>query len=134
MSDAQYPAGTVRTQADLNAAEALRPILAAGRPQRFRVLRVVCPNQHRLIDVYRTGKGLAFLGDSGNEWNSAKGSRYEPRRRAAIGLLEFPEGRAADVVCRCRSADIPLEWLTAQAGRGVRRVVWGESRAVGAMS
>lgn len=114
---------TLRTQADVNASEALRPILSAGRPSKFRVLRVVCPNQHRLLDIYRTGKGLAYVGEAGSTWGG-EGGRFTPRDRGTVGMLEFPEGRVVDVVCRCRSAEIPLYRLAEMAARPSARVVW----------
>lgn len=41
---------------------ALQPILKAGKLSRFRVLRIVCPKNHTIAEVYRTAGGLVLLG------------------------------------------------------------------------
>jgi len=127
---------SLRTQSDVDAAEALRPILTAGRPERFRLLRVVCPDQHRLLTVYRTSEGPVCVGEAGVDWDSISrpGTRRESRRVDVFRMLdELSAYRAlglpttdpaVKVECRCRSADIPLAWIEEQISTRRPRVVW----------
>lgn len=44
-------------------AEALRPVLKSREPRRFRLLRVVCDQDHKLLDVYQTALGQVYVGE-----------------------------------------------------------------------
>ncbi len=48
-------------QAEPEVAEALRVVLSSGRPERFKVLTVACPQDHVLGRVYRTSLGLVLV-------------------------------------------------------------------------
>lgn len=120
---------------DQEAVEALEPVLRMPRRSRYRVLTVVCEQQqHPLLTIYQTVAGPVYVGKASLEWKSDS-VRFEPRTRNVVGRLDRQawQQRAvpfdevvASVGCRCRTADIPLQWVEAQLAEGRRRVVWAE--------
>lgn len=136
-----------------DAATALRPILAAGRLSRFRVLDVACPKNHRIAEVVRTGSGLVVTGKSPEKyveiervggddegpdpdgvWRSIswevdfQRTNLSSRAVQACLFLDslLAEGRIGSVAmqCRCRTVYLDGAWLTEKIGAGRRRVVF----------
>ena len=85
-----------------------------GRSQ-LRFLRIVCPENHPLIEVVPGLDGPVLL---------PKGAASD-KARPATRLAAL--GRDTAVWCRCDCAvhDVPVSWITARLGAGVIRVVWG---------
>jgi len=110
---------TPSVRASEAALEALRPLLRPDvRLPRFRILEVVCPNDHRLAQVFSTAAGPLVLY---REWRHRGGlSAYLLDERGGAEWTYTPQ-------CRCSRAQVPREWLREQIAAGQRRVVWNGS-------
>jgi len=118
----------------------LAPLLRTGRLAPYRLLDVICPNDHRLAQVLTTTSGPLVVG-----WTrafrgySVDGFPGPPRRdqprvferrhrgQPVIYLLaRLLEDEPVDVTvqCRCRQRDLPAQWMADQIAAGGGRVVW----------
>jgi hypothetical protein len=101
---------------DPHVADALHAVLSAGKPQRFKVLTVVCGNDHVLGRVYRTRVGLVVV-------HAAEGRKRDgdvvdvagvgptpmpgvdgPRAVTVAYLLDPVQRTALSMQCRCTTA------------------------------
>jgi hypothetical protein len=93
--------------------EALAAVLRSSHPSRFRLLTVVCVNNHWLAAVYKTGVGPVC---------AVKLKAQNGRKETTF------HGRMFDVpvvaTCKCRSRRLPPEWLREQLAAGRRRAVF----------
>lgn len=108
--------------------------LAGSSRTRLRVLTVICANDHRLIEVYRIGGVLVWVGGSViSRASTATGTRLPNGRHTArrvdlldadstVGNLRGPVG-----TCPCGNFGARAEWLATQLERddlpASRRVV-----------
>lgn len=119
-----------------SALEALRPVLESRQPSRFRLLRVVCPNQHRLLDIYATKLGPVYWHEmaAAAAPEGARVPAYRQREMYLAGRVSEGPPEPLPASCRCRTAAIPCEWLGEslqnldaaglRLGSPKRRVVW----------
>jgi hypothetical protein len=114
-------------------AEALRPVLTSSRPSRFRLLRVVCDRDHKLLDIYQTAIGPIYVGqDVPYLWftTADRAVRSKQAETLVLGLVEYSGlghvEPTVDVSCNRGHVRemIPLAWLDAQLRAGRRRAVW----------
>jgi hypothetical protein len=114
-------------------AEALRPVLKSSKPSRFRLLRVVCDRDHRLLDIYQTALGAIYVGEDVPYLWFTTWDREAHSKRAeslVIGLVQVGELRSVeptvDVSCNRGHVreQIPMAWLDAQLRAGTRRAIW----------
>jgi hypothetical protein len=99
------------------------------KPSRLRSLEIVCPNDHRLGEVFGTGEQAVLL---------AHGRvRYADGRRDGCGAarlrdLQRPtlgKSLAVRMQCRCKTLLIEVGWITRMLQLGVRRAVYSWDRA-----
>lgn len=111
---------------------ALRPVLGSGRPERFKVLTVACPNDHVVARVYRTARGLVLLftnegikGERAAETADALGVLmpiYGPRGDVtALWLEDELLAGAYKMQCRCGTVEPDTTDLLASIEDGKRR-------------
>jgi hypothetical protein len=135
------------------AAEALRPVLSASQPSKFRILVAVCPKNHELARVYRTAAGPVVVGKGPSRYVRIErlGGDYEyddpeigsgstpwsyeweqsrlTSRHPVCFLLGDIHSRKRSVIplqCRCRSQSITVLWFYEQIDAGHRRAVHDE--------
>ena len=140
LTPAEVRAMSLRSQADLDAAEALRPVLSSGNPGRFKLLTAACVNDHRLVVVYQTRIGAVYLAEGegrGGDRRDRDSEEWLNRATTAQGRLDWVdniEGLGLDpdshelgsirASCRCRSESVSLSWLRDQVRAGKRRAVY----------
>ncbi len=120
-------------EAEAEVIEALRPVLTAGKPSRFRVLTVACPRDHVLARVWRTSMGLVIV----HETSDVKRERttdlpgygpvqlppIEGPRGVGYAYLLLPDQKPEwRMQCRCTSWGPKWELHDAIAA-GKRRIV-----------
>lgn len=127
----------MRTVVDPHVADALNAVLSAGKPQRFKVLTVACPNDHVLGRVYRTTAGLVLVHDTEGDKATGAGAVVVP----GVGDVPLPaiEGPRAERVaylleetgrvrlpmqCRCSThlPKVPLLLAAIAAGKKRHRI------------
>ncbi len=139
--DGEYPGATHNPAA----ADALRPVLASRALAKCRVLTVVCPNSHTLLQVIRTPKGLVVTGTVPIDRVRHRGqlpgtsrpshSTHTSRANRATVFCSFledllslgdhsrPYAVLRVVQCRCTSAELHPWEIEALLKAGRRRVV-----------
>jgi len=90
----------------------------------LRVLTVVCPSDHRLLDVYSIGGRLLWIGSQlgtvVGRWPDGQVGKVESRAvRHPAGILDDPvahlSGMAPVGRCSCGDFGFDSEWLIAEA-------------------
>jgi hypothetical protein len=110
-------------------AEALRPVLKSSKPSRFRLLRVVCDRDHRLLDIYQTALGAIYVGEDVPYLWFTTWDREAHSKRAeslVIGRVSLDYVSTVDVSCNRGHVreQVPMAWLDAQLRAGTRRAIW----------
>jgi len=128
----------------------LRTVLTAGRPSRFRILTVFCPNNHALVRVYQTTIGpvatfecrssdVEFVtvheGDEYNLLDRSKGRHGADKLAVALNepdacVPHDPDHNAHTqsiirAECACSMREVALPALRAAVADGSKRIAVG---------
>jgi hypothetical protein len=118
---------TEQRRTDEEIRDALHAVLQTSQPSRFRLLQVICDQQHRLLDVYQTALGPVFIGKNERTRATMLPAERRPDRKPtfSFGGISDIGPLPLQVECSHRQwAEIPMEWLEAQLRQGKRRVIW----------
>lgn len=105
-------------------ASVLNALRRGTRRSRLRSLDVVCPKDHRLLEVFGTGERAVVLAQGRVQY--AEGCR-DGWGAACLRDLQRPTVTTAIAVrvqCRCQTALIPVIGINNMLKGGRRRVVW----------
>lgn len=115
--------------------EVLRRIGRGVSPREYRVIDIVCPQQHRLLTVYRTTIGLVACGLAmpearDKEAGAATRGSAKGVVQADAMVLNGPHHATAMVQCtRCGIVgDVPIRWVLERIADRTPRAVWTDDQ------
>jgi hypothetical protein len=110
-------------------ASVIRALRRGSRWPRLRSLEIVCPNDHRLGEVFGTGEQAVLLAHGRVQYTDGIRDGLGTVRLHDLQPPVLNKPIAVRMQCRCKTLPIEVSWITTMLRLGVRRAVYTWDRA-----